>query len=71
MVTESATAPEVRERLVIFGPTVKVAPLLAAPPTVTMTGPVDAPEGTGATILLAFQLVGVEAVPLKVTVLDP
>jgi hypothetical protein len=51
--------------------TVKVTPLLAAPPTVTTTGPVAAPAGTGATMLVALQLVGVAAVPLKVTVLVP
>jgi len=50
---------------------VKVTPLLASPPTVTTTGPVVAPEGTGATIDVALQLVGVAAVPLNVTVLVP
>jgi hypothetical protein len=38
---------------------------------VTTTGPEVAPSGTGATILLALQLVGVAMAPLKVTVLDP
>src|SRR5437588_2115026 len=33
--------------------------------------PVVAPVGTGATILVAFQLVGVTAVPLNVSVLLP
>jgi hypothetical protein len=51
--------------------TVKVIPLLLTPPTVTTTGPVVAPDGTGATIDVALQLVGVAAVPLKVTVLVP
>ena len=51
--------------------TVKVTPLLADPPTVTTTNPVVAPEGTGAAMLVALQLVGVAAVPLKVTELDP
>jgi hypothetical protein len=54
--------------------TVKVMVLLATPPTVTMTLPVVAPTGTGATMLDALQLellVGVAVVPLKVTVLVP
>ena len=50
---------------------VKVTPLLAWPFTVTTTGPVAAPDGTGAEMLVEFQLVGVAAVPLKVTVLVP
>ena len=41
------------------------------PPTVTTTLPVVAPAGTGATMLVALQLVGVAAVPLNVTVLVP
>jgi hypothetical protein len=45
--------------------------LLATPPTVTTTLPVVAPAGTGTTMLLADQVVGVAAVPLKVTVLVP
>ncbi len=49
----------------------KLTPLLATPPTVTTTFPVVAPFGTGATILVALQLVTVAAVPLKVTVLAP
>jgi len=54
------------------GMTVKVTPLLAAPPTVTTTFPVVAPVGTGITIVVAFQLVAVPAdVPLNVTVLVP
>jgi len=48
---------------------VKPTPLLATPPTVTTTLPVVAPAGTGATILVALQLVGVAALPLNVTVL--
>jgi hypothetical protein len=50
---------------------VKVAPLLATPPTVTTTGPVVALLGTGTTIVLAFQLEGPAETPLKVTVLVP
>ena len=45
--------------------TVKLTPLLATPPTVTTTFPVVAPAGTGATMLVALQLVGVAAVPLN------
>jgi hypothetical protein len=41
------------------------------PPTFTTTLPVVAPAGTGTTILAALQLVGVPAVPLNETVLDP
>ena len=45
--------------------------MLATPPTVTTTLPVVAPAGTGTTMLFADQVVGVAAVPLKVTVLVP
>src|SRR5256885_11850821 len=45
--------------------TVKLTPLLATPPTVTITLPVVAPVGTGATMLVALQLVGVAATPLN------
>jgi hypothetical protein len=48
---------------------VKLKPLLCTPLTVTITLPVVAPAGTGATMLVALQLVGVAAAPLKVTVL--
>ena len=39
--------------------TVNITPLLATPPTVTTTFPVVAPLGTGTTIIVALQLVGV------------
>ncbi len=71
IVIESPTAPDVGERLFILGPTVKVTPLLADPLTVTTRAPVVAPEGTGATMLVLLQLVGVATDPLKVTVLVP
>ena len=71
IVTASPAAPDVGERLSILGATVKVTLLLASPPTVTTTGPVIAPAGTGTAMLLALQLVGVAVVPLKVTVLVP
>src|SRR5208337_2677263 len=51
--------------------TVKFTPLLATPPTVTMTLPVVAPLGTGTVMLVPLQAVGVPAVPLNVTVLVP
>src|SRR3982074_1405528 len=55
----------------VWDPTVKPTPLLAWLPTVTTTLPVVAPLGTGTTILVADQLVGVAVVPLNVTVLVP
>lgn len=73
MVTEVPTAPEVVDKLVIFGvgTTVKFTLLLATPPTVTTTLPVVAPDGTGTTIFVVLQLVGVAVVPLNFTVLVP
>jgi len=70
-VTDAPTAPDVGDRLVMFGTTVKLTPLLAAPDTVTTTFPVVAPLGTGTTMLVALQLVGVPVVPLNCTVLVP
>src|SRR5260370_7159977 len=54
-----------------FTVTVKLTPLLPAPPTVTTTLPVVAPAGTGTAMLVALQLVGVAPIPLKVTLLVP
>ena len=71
MVIGSPAAPEVGERLLIFGMTVNPIPLLADPATVTTTNPVVAPEGTDTAMLLAVQPVGVAVVPLKVTELVP
>ena len=74
IVTDAPTTPDVGFRLVMLGAgtvTVKLVPLLATPPTVTTTFPVVAPVGTGTTMLVALQLVGVAAVPLNVTVLVP
>lgn len=52
--------------------TVKLAPLLAPPPTVTTTLPEVAPAGTLIVMLVALQEEAVPAdVPLKVTVLVP
>jgi len=58
----------------MLGPTVvtvNATPLLAVPRTVTTTLPLVAPLGTGTTMLVALQLVGVPARPLKVTLLEP
>lgn len=73
MVTELPAGPEVGLSAETSGPTVTVKgiPLLACPPTVTTTLPVVAPAGTGTTMLVALQLEGVAAVPLKVTLLAP
>ena len=71
IVIEVPMGPAVGERLVMFGATRKNMPLLAKPLTVTTTLPVVAPFGTGAVMLVALQLVGVDATPLKVTVLVP
>jgi len=75
IVTAVPTGPDVGLRLVMLGAaaaaTVKFTPLLATPPTVTTTFPVVAPLGTATVMLVALQLVGAPAVPLKVTVLVP
>src|SRR5213594_3955803 len=74
IVTDAPTNPEAGFKLVVLGAgtvTVKLTPLLAAPPTVTTTFPVVAPAGTGATMLVALQLVAVAVVPLNLTLLVP
>jgi hypothetical protein len=75
IVTDVPTGPEVGFRFVMVGEevvvTVNATALLAVPPTVTTTFPVVAPAGTGATMLVAFQLVGVAAIPLNLIVLEP
>jgi hypothetical protein len=53
------------------GFTWNIVPRLGRPPTVTTMLPVLAPAGTGTMILLADHVVGVAAMPLKVTVLLP
>src|ERR1041385_7381413 len=64
------TAPTVCERLLIVGVglTVKVFPALDRPVFVTMTVavPTLTPFGTVALIWVAFQLVGIAVMPLKV-----
>src|SRR5439155_21057983 len=60
--TDVPTSPDVADKPTMLGAgpvTVKFTPLLAAPATVTMTFPVTAPFGTGTTMLVALQLVGV------------
>jgi len=52
-------------------PTVNVIPLLDCPPTVTITEPVVALEGTGTTIWVGPQFVGVAPAPENTTVLCP
>jgi hypothetical protein len=51
--------------------TVKNAPLLGTPAMVATTFPLDAPVGTGATMLVADHDVGAAATPLNATVLLP
>jgi hypothetical protein len=51
--------------------TVKLIPLLVTPPTVRVTLPVVAPDGTATVIELELQLVPVAAVPSKLTALVP
>jgi hypothetical protein len=70
-VTEVPAGPPSGEIVAMLGAgmTMKFRPLLARPDTTTTTLPDVAPVGTGATILVELQLVGVAAVPLNVTVL--
>jgi hypothetical protein len=71
IVTGVPGVPELGDRLTMDGAweTVNGMALLASPPTVTTTFPVVALLGTGATILVGLQLVGVADAPLNVTVL--
>lgn len=73
MVTGVAALPEVGEMLVIIGAdvSVNVIPLLCRPLTTTTTGPVLVLPGTGTTMVVAFQLVGVATVPSNNTALVP
>ena len=73
IVTDAPTTPEIGVKLVMLGvwTTVKDTPLLGFPPTVTTTFPLVAPAGTGATIEVALQFVGLALVVLKETVLAP
>jgi hypothetical protein len=70
IVTEAPTDADAGFRLEILGAaagTVNAIPLLACPLTVTTTLPLDAPAGTATVIVVEFQVVGAEDVPLKVT----
>ena len=69
MVTGVPTVPEPKDKLVMLGVgrTVKPAPLLASPLTVTTTLPLVAPVGTGTRMVLALQLVGDAVVSLNFT----
>jgi len=74
MVTILPTGPAGGNRPDMLGGTITVkgAPLLAWPLTVTTTFPVVAPLGTAAVMLAALQLEALPAlVPLKLTVLLP
>lgn len=73
MDTEVPTGPEIGERIVMNGLTVKDAALLAAPFTVTTTVVLPAVrlDGTGAIIFALVHDEGVDATPPKVTVLLP
>src|SRR5260221_7360757 len=73
IVTAVPTGPLAGDRLVMAGGTVTVkdAPLLARPPTVTTTVPAVAPAGTGTRRLVADQPVAGAAVPLNLMVLVP
>lgn len=73
IVTELPTSPNVGEILVMAGGgmTVKGIPVLACPPTVTITFPVVAPAGTTAMIWVALQVEDDARIPLNETVLDP
>src|SRR4051812_18635381 len=69
MVTGADTAPDVTERLVMLGGTVKLIPLLDTPPITTVTGPVVAPTGTVTpTLVFAHEPYVIAEVPLKLTV---
>lgn len=70
MVTEVPGSPDEGLKLVMLGGTSKNTPLLATPPTVTRTFP-PSPRGTGTTMAVELQLVGVATIPPKVTVLLP
>jgi hypothetical protein len=70
IVTTVPVGPITGESPVMPGPepTTKINPLLVAVPTVTVTGPVVAPVGTVAVMLVLIQAVVVAVVPLNFTV---
>lgn len=71
--TEVPTGPEVADKLVMPGVTVKFALLLARFPTVTTIGAAPRPRLLGTTNWIAAlpQVAGVIGVPSMVTVLVP
>jgi hypothetical protein len=73
IVRDVPTGPEVGARFVIKGEpaAAKFLPLLAVPPTVTITFPVVAPTGTTASISVSLQEFQIAGVPPKVTTLLP
>ena len=75
IVTAVPTPPVFTERVVMLGIVVKLNGSWgdpSTPPTVTTMYPLEvAPEGTGTTIWLFDQLVGIAVGPLTVTVLWP
>jgi hypothetical protein len=71
IVTRVPTGPLVGDSDVMCGATMNETPLLASPPTVTMTLPVVAFEGTGHVTLVALQLFTEQVTPLNVTVEVP
>jgi len=72
MVTDVPAMAGLGDMPVMTGTTVnEVTELAVIPATVTVIAPEAVPVGTGATIDVALQLVGVAAVPLKFTVLKP
>jgi hypothetical protein len=73
MVTAVPDSPKVGDKLVMVPLmfSVKVTLLLGTPLTVTTTGPVVVPTGTGTVIEVSDHAVGVAVMPLKVTVLLP
>jgi hypothetical protein len=73
MVSRDPIVADDAERLVIVGTgnTVKRTPFEVPFDVVTTTFPVVAAFGTGTTMLVPLQLVGMAAVPLNVTVLVP
>jgi len=72
IVTGVPAGPEAGLKLVIFGcVTVKLRPLLDAPPSVTTTGPVVAPAGTNVPTLVGVQLVTAAPTPLNETLGTP
>jgi len=71
LTTSAPTVPDVGDRPVIIGITVKLTALLGTPATAITTLPVVATVGAGTTMDPGLHLVGVAMVPLNVTVLAP